>query len=67
MVLMLPNAYSHCLFTLTVSDMKSRSAHAFMCVMVVVVVSSRFYVCGSGGGVCVCVHGVGGFYFIRLR
>ena len=30
-VLMLPNAYSHCLFTVTVSDMKSRSAHAFMC------------------------------------
>ena len=32
-----------------------------MCVMVVVVVSSRFYVCdgggggGGGGGVCVCV------------
>ena len=57
---MLPNAYSHCLFTVTVSDMKSRSAHAlcvwwwwwwsahaFMCVMVVVVV---VVVC-----VCVCV------------
>ena len=27
-----------------------------MCVMVVVEVSSRFYVCdGGGGGVCVCV------------
>ena len=48
-----------------------------MCVMVVVV-SSRFYVCGGvgvggGGGVCVCVcicvcvHGVGGFYCNRLR
>ena len=39
----------------------------FMCLMVlVVVVSSRFYVCdggGGGGG----VHGVGGFYCIRLR
>ena len=31
-VLMLPNTYSHCSFT--VSDMKSRSAHAFMCVCV---------------------------------
>ena len=46
---MSPNAYSHCLFTVTVSDMKSRSAHAFMCD-------------GGGGGgacaracVCVCV------------
>ena len=39
---MLPNAYSHCLFTVTVSDMKSRSAHAFMCGG------------GGGGGVCVC-------------
>ena len=51
MVLMLPNAYGHCLFTVTVSDMKR-----FMCVMVVVVVvvSSRFYVYdGGGGGVCV--------------
>ena len=54
---MLPNAYSHCLFTVTVSDMKSRSAHAFM----------------GGSGVCVCVcvcvclHGVGGFYCNRLR
>ena len=44
---MLPNSYSHCLFTLTVSDMKSRSAQAF--------------ICGGGGGgsssssVCVCV------------
>ena len=51
-----------------------------MCVMVVVV-SSRFYVCDGGGGgcggggggvcvcvcVCVCVHGVGGFYCNRLR
>ena len=34
-VLMLPNAYIHCLFTVTVSDMKSGSAYAFMCVMVV--------------------------------
>ena len=48
MVLMLPNAYSHCLFTVTVSDMKSRSAHAFMCVVVVVVV------CVWGG--CVCME-----------
>ena len=47
-----------------------------MCVMVVVVVvSSRFYVCDGGGGggggvcvrVCVCVHGVDGFYCNRLR
>ena len=35
---MLPNAYSHCLFTVTVSDMKLRSAHALMCAMVVVCV-----------------------------
>ena len=42
---MLPNAYSYCLFTVTVSDMKSRSTHAFMCVMVVVV----------GVPLCVCV------------
>ena len=57
MVLMLPNAYSHCLFTVTVSNMKTKSAHAFMCAIVVVVVSSRFYVCdgGGGGGVCVCL------------
>ena len=41
---MLPNAYSHCLFTVTVSDMKSRSAHAFMCDGG-----------GGGGGLCVCV------------
>ena len=47
MVLMLPNAYSHCLFTVTVSDMKSRSAHAFMCVIVVVVVC-----------VCLCMEWV---------
>ena len=54
---MLPNAYSDCLFNVTVSDMKSRSAHAFMCVMVVVVV------CAGG---CVGVHGVGSFYCNRL-
>ena len=65
---MLPNAYSHCLFTVTVSDMKSRSAHAFMCGG-----------CGGGGGgvcvcvcvcvwcVCVCVCGMGGFYCNRMR
>ena len=47
-MLMLPNAYSHCLFT--VSDVKSTSAHAFMCVMVVVVVVVVVVVC-----VCVCV------------
>ena len=46
---MLPNAYSHSFFTVTLSNRKSRSAHAFMC-------------CGDGGGgvracvhVCVCV------------
>ena len=52
LVLMLPNAYSHCLFTVTVyvPDMKSRSAHAFMCVMVVVVVAVCVCMC-----VCVCV------------
>ena len=44
-VLTLPNAYSYCLFTVTLPDMKSRSAHAFMCVMVVVVV----YVCAWSG------------------
>ena len=62
---MLLNAYSHCLFTVTVSDMESRSAHAFMCVMVVVVV-----VCVRAcvrACVRVCVHGVGGFYCNRLR
>ena len=49
-VLKFPTAYSHCLYcTVTVSDMKSRSAHAFMCVMVV----------GAGGG-GVCVGGGGG-------
>ena len=48
---MWPNAYSHCLVTVTVSDMKSRSAHVFMCVMgVVVVVVVVVCVC-----VCVCV------------
>ena len=63
-VLMLPNAYSHWLFTVTVSDMKSRSAyalcvwwwwwwwsaHAFMCVMVVVVVCVYESVC-----LCLCL------------
>ena len=50
-MVMLPNAYSHCRFT--VSDMKSRSAHAFMCVMVS---KQRTLLCGGGGGgVCVCV------------
>ena len=48
---MLPNVYSHCLFTVhvIVSDMKSRSAHAFMCVMVTGGGD------GGGGGVCVSV------------
>ena len=50
---MLPNAYRHCLFTVTVSDMKSRSAHAFMCVMVVVVVVVVVCVC-----VCECMEWV---------
>ena len=61
---MLPNAYSHCLVTVTVSDMKSRSAHAFMCVVVVVVCVC---VCGGGVCVCVCVHAcvcVCGWWFL---
>ena len=45
---MLPNAYSHCLFTVTVSDIKSRSAHAF-------VLCDSGGGGGGGGGVCVCV------------
>ena len=73
---MLPNAYSHCLFTVTVSDMKSRSAHAFMCVMEVVVMvvcvcaCVCVFVCVC---VCVCVcararaRGVGVFYCNCLR
>ena len=71
---MLSNAYSHCLFTVTVSDMNE------------IKISPRFYVCDGGGGgggggvcvrarapacvcvcVCVCVHGVGGFYCTHLR
>ena len=53
---MLSNACSHCLFTVTVFDMKSRSAHAFMCVMVVVVVVVEvvevvvYVMCVWGGG-----------------
>ena len=59
-VLMLPNAYGHCLFT--VSVMKSRSAHAFMCVMVVVCVCVCVRACVRAcvrecvrACVCVCV------------
>ena len=61
-VLML-HAYSHCLFTVTVSDMKLRSAQAFMCVMVVVVaVCVCVCVCGC---VCVCVCAWGGWLLLQ--
>ena len=59
---MLPNAYSHCLFTVSVYDMKSRSAHAFMCVMVVVVV---LCVCVSVC-LCVCVCAWSGWFLLQL-
>ena len=51
---MLPNVYSDCLFTVTVFDMKSRSAHAFMSVMVVVVVVAVVVVVVVCVCVCVC-------------
>ena len=56
MVLMLPNAYSHCLFAVTVSDMKSRSAHALCVWWWWWWWSAHAFMCGGGGGgVCVCV------------
>ena len=61
-VLMLPNAYSNCLFTVSVYDMKSSSAHAFMCEMVVVVVVC---VCVSVC-LCVCVCAWSGWFFIAI-
>ena len=62
LVLIMPNTYSYCLFTVTVPDMKSRSAHAFMCVMVMVVVGVVVGVCVC---VCVCVCAWSGWFLLQ--